>query len=191
MQAAPPRPQPSTNTYSANTNYWNQRKPSSYGQVCPRCGQTEFELTVETDSKTTGKNFSLGQGCLGYLLFGPLGILCGLCGQGQQTQITNKTYYVCKNCGEKFRKKEELEQEIETNKLSARNLLIASGVMLGLMVILAFFLMSVFNDATIAFVLLIVAVVMISIIALGSLVNFARVKELTEELERLERAKHR
>lgn len=146
---------------------------------------------METSSTTTGKNFSLGQGCLGYLLFGPLGILCGLCGQGQQTHTINKTYYICKHCGEKFRKKEELVQEIENNKTSARNLLITCGVMLGLILVLAFFLMYLVNDASILLVMAIVGIVMDLIIGLGSLVNFARVKELTEELERQERVKRR
>ena len=78
---------------------------------CPQCGNKELQVTTETNSQTTGKNYSGGQGCLGFLLFGPLGLLCGLCGQGKQTTTTNTTYWVCPKCGKKFRHPDELRKE--------------------------------------------------------------------------------
>ena len=55
---------------------------------------------VETN--TTGKDFSAGKGCCGFVLLGPIGILCGACGGGKQTQ--SNTYWMCSNCGNKFQR---------------------------------------------------------------------------------------
>jgi DNA-directed RNA polymerase subunit M/transcription elongation factor TFIIS len=55
---------------------------------CPKCGSTSV-----TASKS---GFSGGKGCLGALLFGPLGVLCGSCGG-------NKMFSVCMKCGHKWR----------------------------------------------------------------------------------------
>lgn len=78
---------------------------------CPQCGNHELQVINETNVQTTGKDFSAGKGCMGYLLFGPLGILCGSCGQGQKTTSTNATYWVCNKCGKKFRDLEEQRKE--------------------------------------------------------------------------------
>lgn len=67
--------------------------------VCPKCG--EENCTVINEVTTTGKDFSASKGCLGALIFGPLGILCGGCGEGKQTKNTN--YWVCNNCGNKWK----------------------------------------------------------------------------------------
>lgn len=95
-----------------------------YGQtqklVCPQCGNPNLQITTETNVTTSGKNFSGTKGCLGYLLFGPLGILCGGCGQSQKTNTTNKTYWVCPNCGKKFQNPNELRQTIKQSKISAK-----------------------------------------------------------------------
>lgn len=82
------------------------------GQVCPRCGSSNVQITTETT--TSGSNFSAGKGCLGYLLLGPLGLLCGACGSGQTTN--SKTMWVCRSCGEKFRRVQDIEKDIETSK---------------------------------------------------------------------------
>lgn len=68
--------------------------------VCPKCGSTECTPIVETS--TSGKDFSAGKGCCGFVLLGPLGILCGACGEGKQTAST--TYWMCSSCGTKFQK---------------------------------------------------------------------------------------
>lgn len=79
---------------------------------CPECGSEDLQIVRDTDVKTTGKNYSGGQGCLGFLMFGPLGLLCGNCGQGQKTQVLQKTYWVCSKCGHKFRDPEEWRKEV-------------------------------------------------------------------------------
>ena len=66
---------------------------------CPHCGNEECSLISETH--TSGKDFSFGKGCLGALILGPLGILCGACGSGKTT--STNTYWVCHSCGHKWR----------------------------------------------------------------------------------------
>ena len=41
---------------------------------CPKCGNEDCQITAETTS--SGKDFSVGKGCCGALLLGPIGILC-------------------------------------------------------------------------------------------------------------------
>ena len=66
--------------------------------LCPKCGGQNCTPVVETS--TAGKDFSVGKGCCGLALLGPLGLLCGACGKGKQT--TSTTYWMCSNCGNKF-----------------------------------------------------------------------------------------
>ncbi len=66
---------------------------------CPKCGNENCQIITET--QTTGKDFSASKGCCGWVLFGPIGILCGMCGEGKQ--VSNKSFWVCHNCGKKFR----------------------------------------------------------------------------------------
>ncbi|HWP79613.1 MAG TPA: hypothetical protein VN446_03135 [Candidatus Acidoferrum sp.] len=71
--------------------------PKSF--YCPRCSGNRCQPIVET--RTTGKDYSAGKGCCGWLVFGPAGLLCGLCGEGKVTE--SKTYWMCPDCGHKFR----------------------------------------------------------------------------------------
>ena len=66
---------------------------------CPKCGCDNCQVITET--KTSGKDFSVGKGLCGGLLLGPLGLLCGACGKGKQVNSVN--YWVCPNCGNKFK----------------------------------------------------------------------------------------
>ncbi len=67
--------------------------------VCPKCNSNNCSIINEVNTK--GKDFSASKGCCGWLLFGPLGILCGLCGQNKQTINTN--FWVCSDCGNKWK----------------------------------------------------------------------------------------
>lgn len=67
---------------------------------CPKCGNTE-NLQAVTETSSTGKDFSVGKGCCGAILFGPIGILCGACGKGKR--INSTTYWLCPQCGNRFR----------------------------------------------------------------------------------------
>lgn len=81
---------------------------------CPECGSRNLQATTETDVKVSGgKGFSGGNACLGWLLLGPFGLLCGNCGRTQASaRTTNKSFWICGNCGHKFRNLDELEAEL-------------------------------------------------------------------------------
>lgn len=63
---------------------------------CPHCGSTMCHVITETDYK----GFGFIRGCLGWLIFGPIGILCGMCGMGKGRQ---RSYWVCDSCRHRFR----------------------------------------------------------------------------------------
>lgn len=65
---------------------------------CPNCGGRNCTLMTETTTKKDG--YSVSDGCCGFVLLGPIGLLCGACGAGEETK--SKTYWVCQNCGNKF-----------------------------------------------------------------------------------------
>lgn len=62
----------------------------SYSPVkCPRCGSRHIATKNDSD-------YSLGLGCIGYLLFGWLGTLFGFLGGN------NNNSFRCQNCGHTF-----------------------------------------------------------------------------------------
>ena len=87
------------NTDSSENKLENQSiatQPS--GLHCPCCGSHDIMPVSEVSTK--GKDFKAGDACCGYMLCGPLGLLCGATGKGKQT--TTNTYWMCKGCGNKF-----------------------------------------------------------------------------------------
>ena len=66
---------------------------------CPNCKKNNTQMINEVESK--GKNFSATKGCLGTILLGPIGLLCGSCGKGKQ--IKSQNYWVCNDCGHKWK----------------------------------------------------------------------------------------
>ncbi len=74
---------------------------------CPNCGSANLMHTSVSTTNTTGKTKGFGSisACLGFILFGWIGVLCGLCGIGKsktKTQTTTKVIKVCQNCGYRF-----------------------------------------------------------------------------------------
>lgn len=61
---------------------------------CPKCGSEHVQFAT----KSSGGEFSFGNSCCGYILLGPLGLLCGACGSGVHTE----EFWICQNCGAKF-----------------------------------------------------------------------------------------
>jgi DNA-directed RNA polymerase subunit RPC12/RpoP len=59
---------------------------------CPRCNSTDVHFVTKSDSDFDGSN-----ACCGYILFGPIGLLCGLTGNKE-----NKTVRKCMNCNHEF-----------------------------------------------------------------------------------------
>lgn len=79
---------------------------------CPKCGSEHVQFVTSTE--TTG--FSGSNSCCGFLLMGPIGLLCGLCGSGYST---TSEYWVCHECGTKFQAKEAQEtQQARLNRLA-------------------------------------------------------------------------
>lgn len=78
---------------------------------CPNCGSDHVQAYTNTTTNTTVhenvKGYGICKGVLGWMIFGPMGWLCGLCGMGKgrtRTDVTtrHKTRYVCLDCGRKF-----------------------------------------------------------------------------------------
>ncbi|BBF45296.1 hypothetical protein lbkm_4058 [Lachnospiraceae bacterium KM106-2] len=67
---------------------------------CPYCNDPNCVILQETES--TQKGFGVCKSICGYIILGPIGLLCGLCGMGEGTKKT-KHYWVCQRCGRKFR----------------------------------------------------------------------------------------
>ncbi len=66
---------------------------------CPSCGSEYCHIIEETETHTKG--YGLLKGCCGYIILGPIGWLCGLCGMGKG-HTRSKAYWVCDHCGKKF-----------------------------------------------------------------------------------------
>lgn len=66
---------------------------------CPKCGQTNCHYV--SNSYSSSKGFSAGKGCCGYILLGPVGLLCGACGAGKKNFSVDE-YWICNDCGTKF-----------------------------------------------------------------------------------------
>lgn len=153
----------------------------------PQCRSTALSPIVETTMNTTtrGSGYSGTQGCLGYLLFGPCGLLCGNCGNSQTTttQSTNRTYWVCQDCGNKFRNLQDLEAEI--TKLQKRLPLVgACSAVMAICVVILWVCAAQVGGTVGTFIvwLSILVAVLTGIIVLSS---FNQVKKLKQEQEDL------
>ena len=86
--------------------------PQKNGSVyCPKCKSQKLQTIVESNVEGKGGGYGTGKGCLGWLLLGPLGLLCGMCGSGTKIKTTNATFFMCMDCGDKFREAKELIEE--------------------------------------------------------------------------------
>lgn len=109
---------------------------------CPRCGCKELQTVNITETvRVEGSRYSATNGCLGYLLFGPLGLLCGTCGcsVGKTGSDSSKLFWVCSHCGNKFRNLDDLRAEIsacETKLTVVRGLAIFVWIMCFLLAVI-------------------------------------------------------
>lgn len=62
---------------------------------CPNCGSENVNLIYNTSKR----GFKGSDACCGYMIFGPLGILCGTFGSGKWSK---KEFWLCNNCGSRF-----------------------------------------------------------------------------------------
>ena len=156
---------------------------------CPHCGNKDLLVTTETNTQTKGSNYSGGKGCLGFLLFGPLGLLCGSCGKGKETTTTNDTYFVCSKCGKRFKHPDELRKEISSLQSLTAQRVIPSMV---LALIVSITIIVTLRSAKVAFAF---AAILISVSALASYLvkrmNDSARKKLEAELHELESSMNR
>ena len=66
---------------------------------CPKCHSDSVQFVHETQKK----GFRANDSCCGYILFGPLGLLCGAFGMND-TSTTE--FWICSKCGTKFDNKD-------------------------------------------------------------------------------------
>lgn len=135
---------------------------------CPRCGNRNLQSLNEMSSsaKSSGGGYSGTKGCLGWLLFGPIGLLCGTIGQKQKISVSteNRLYWVCPQCGYKFRNiddwRAELDEKIKRQKTNY--ILIIACIIFALFFLLAgdgieiiglVFFIAVVINGTLAFIL--------------------------------------
>jgi hypothetical protein len=64
---------------------------------------------------------SAGDACCGYLLFGPIGLLCGF----GKVSSENKMYWICQDCGYKWQDRKEHIEDLKKAKSSAIIILIS------------------------------------------------------------------
>lgn len=77
---------------------------------CPSCGSQDLSPISESEVTVSGGGYGFGSGCCGWILLGPIGLLCGFCGRGVKSKSTTRKYWFCKSCGHKFR---DIEDEYE------------------------------------------------------------------------------
>ena len=71
---------------------------------CPRCGSENLRAISQTNTRSDYKGYGCCKGLIGYLILGPIGWLCGLCGMGKrQSTSTTRTFWECGSCGNKFK----------------------------------------------------------------------------------------
>ncbi|MBQ8249143.1 MAG: hypothetical protein IJY93_04580 [Clostridia bacterium] len=97
---------------------------TSHKKCCPKCKSRNLQIVTNTEfsSQTKGGGYSTGKGCCGYILLGPLGLLCGGLGSKSKTTVTSKstTTWTCLDCGNKFRDIADIEKDIESTLRTAK-----------------------------------------------------------------------
>lgn len=63
--------------------------------ACPYCGSTNCHATVKTQ---VSGGYNGTAGCCGFMLLGPLGLLCG----SSKVKSSNETWWNCASCGKEF-----------------------------------------------------------------------------------------
>ena len=93
----------------------NHTPQEPYNLHCPYCGSTDCHSVVKTE--VSGGGFSASNGCCGFLLLGPLGLLCGAC--GSEVKSSSETWWNCKMCGKEFMTPEATREKLKTGVKSA------------------------------------------------------------------------
>ena len=112
-------------TIHQNTNNSSQ-KPIEW-LCCPKCRSKKLQAVIESTTTGTGGGYSAGRGCLGGILLGPLGLLCGSGGKKTTINTTHETKWLCHDCGNRFTNPEE---EMSSYKVGVIFFVVASALLL-------------------------------------------------------------
>ena len=84
--------------------YVDSMLQKSEAAFCPFCsaGHEYCHPIAKVNVKTSGGGYRFCNGCCGYILLGPIGLLCGACGSSAKTKVRNETWFVCSKCGKEF-----------------------------------------------------------------------------------------
>lgn len=123
---------------------------------CPNCGSNNCREHYKQNVSSTGGGYGCLQGGLGFLLAGPFGLLCGLCGRSTKTTTTNTLVWVCQNCGKEFRSRADVYEGILTGYKWAVGLFILGMVFLDIFTWFDILLMDSFAFGYLGIILLIV-----------------------------------
>lgn len=156
---------------------------------CPKCKSRDLQYSVSNNMKVTsqGGGYSGGKGCLGFLLFGPLGLLCGSCGSKQKTttQTEQTSLWVCKNCGNKFKGVDEINSEIASKNNDIKSIKLAITlfiIMAILMMLIGSFLAP--PEGVPSFIIVGCLFIVIALIyAFGNVTTKNQIVELEKELQ--------
>jgi len=68
---------------------------------CPVCKSAYCRVISQNNTIVDNSGYAAGKGCCGYILFGPLGLLCGLLSK-RRTRTISQSFWHCDSCGNKF-----------------------------------------------------------------------------------------
>ncbi len=74
---------------------------------CPNCGSENVHLIYNSSKR----GFKGSDACCGYILMGPIGLLCGALGSGQKR---TDEFWLCNNCGSRFKNKDIIKYNQST-----------------------------------------------------------------------------
>lgn len=159
---------------------------SRHKQICcPSCKSTHLQAIVETSTsvRTTENNYSLGKGVIGRLLFGTPGLLLGSVGQKQRTHVDtqNRNYWICSDCGNKFRNIEDWREEINHKEQAAK-------VNLVLTIIFSVIAVMFFTGGEVSTIIGVIFLIIGAAKAITFLLSKIRIQKELRELENLEKA---
>ena len=102
---------------------------SQSGIPCPFCASQNTHPIVHTSTQAYSGGYSCLGGACGGILFGPIGLLLGLCGKSSTVQTSSQTKWVCKNCGAEFSSKQDEEKRLRFLLSSAFVMIIVTYVL--------------------------------------------------------------
>lgn len=138
----------------------NAEQQSAWASYCQKCNSQELQIV--TESTVSGGHGGL-KACFGFLLFGPIGLLCG----NKKVKTDHKSFWVCSKCGNKFRMLTEVIDETR----ASRNGALTSAIIWAVISIILFIVLP---SEVYAF-----AVIGLIVVAVQGLLFFLRNKDLT------------